>query len=311
MVKRLLALVIVVGLVGVAVYLWNRRHPGTRPEQALAYVGDKIEATKVAGEVKAALALDRELKPYPIDVDGQADGAVVLRGAVSRDDLRGAAERVAGAAPSVRRVINELRVDPALPGPNANDRTLGENLDDRALEAKVKLAFSLNRNLKGTDIKVAAFRRQVTLGGTVDTPAQRQLAVEIAQRTPAVAGVSDQIATPGPESKAVPPASGSASTPPAAAPVPAPPPAGGAAPAAGTPPAAPASNDPASLAAAAERALRSNPSLGGYGLTVRVQPDGNLVVGGRVRTAAERDLALLLAREAAGRPVQNALQLGQ
>ena len=42
------------------------------------------------------------------------------------------------------------------------------------------MAFSLNREMKGTDVKVSAFRREVTLAGTVTSEAQRQLALQIA-----------------------------------------------------------------------------------------------------------------------------------
>lgn len=50
-----------------------------------------------------------------------------------------------------------------------------------------------NRELKGTNIGVEAYRRQVTLTGEVDAPAQRQLAADIARGTADVAGATDQI----------------------------------------------------------------------------------------------------------------------
>src|SRR5206468_8345485 len=130
---------------------------------------------------------------------------------------------------------------PALPGPDGRDRTLGENLDDRAVEAKVRLAFSLDRQLKGTHLEVQAFRRTVVLHGTVDTPAQRQRALEIAQKAPAVEGVTDQISVGGGA-----PAGTATGGPPAAA------------------PAGAGSSDLAARASAAERALQANPDLAPY-----------------------------------------------
>ena len=110
--RRLFALVIIIVLVGAALYYWKYSGPGQKDAQrALAFVGDKIESTKTTGEVKAALALDRELKACPIDVDSQPDGVVVLRGRVPRDELRATAERVAASVPVVRRVVNELSID--------------------------------------------------------------------------------------------------------------------------------------------------------------------------------------------------------
>jgi osmotically-inducible protein OsmY len=205
-VRQLLALVIVIVLV-VAAWYYLRRRPADLSSgraaldevgEKLGGVGDRLQAAKSAGEVKAAFELDRELAAYDIDVDaGPQEGVVILRGDVPREEARAAAERVAAAVPSVQQVVNELRVDPALPTPASGDRTLGESLDDRALEAKVNLAFSLNRELKGTDIKVQAYRKQVTLRGEVSTPAQKALAAQVASRTPAVAAVTDEITVQG------------------------------------------------------------------------------------------------------------------
>jgi osmotically-inducible protein OsmY len=58
----------------------------------------------------------------------------------------------------------------------------------------------------------------------------------------------------------------------------------------------------------AESAIRANPNLAPYGLRVEEQK-GKLVLRGHVRTGAEKDLAGLLARQGAGGPVENALQI--
>jgi hyperosmotically inducible protein len=61
---------------------------------------------------------------------------------------------------------------------------------------------------------------------------------------------------------------------------------------------------------AAQRRLDENANLREYGLAVR-ETRGRLVVEGRVATGAERELAGLLAREAAGRDVENAITVGK
>ena len=208
--RSLLTLVVVGVLAGAAYYYWQYRPTDVQgAREALGSVRDKLYATKTATTVKAALKLDRELANQPIDVDaGEQDGVVILSGEVPSADVRAAAERRAAAVPDVRQVVNELRVNPDLPPAEETGRTLGESFDDRALEAKVRMALSLNRELKGTDIDVRSYRRQVTLRGQVDALAQRQLAVEIARRTGDVAGVTDEIGVRGaaPASPAAPPA---------------------------------------------------------------------------------------------------------
>jgi osmotically-inducible protein OsmY len=285
--RRLLLLLVLVGLLAV-IFIYVRR--GTVPnapnvpalgevknevQEKLGQVGDKLKETKTTSSVKAALELNRELQPYSFDIDSDPGGVVTLKGEVPREDLRALAGQLATAVPDVTRVDNQVRVNAqmaaAAPG---SDRTMGENLDDKALEAKVNLAFSLNKDLKGTDIKVSAFKRAVTLSGQVATPAQHQLAVSIARETAGVQGVTDQIATTG------------------AAPVTAP---------------SPVAADPASRAQVAQNALRGNASLAPYALTV-VAENGRVIVKGQVRTGAEKDLAGLMARDAAGVPVENQIQ---
>jgi hyperosmotically inducible protein len=150
-------------------------------------------------------------------------------------------------------------------------------VDDQKLEMQVRLAFSLNRELKGTDIGVKSFRRQVTLSGRVGSEAQRRIATQIAGQIPDAAGVVDQIQL-GDTTAA---------------------------------PAAPAATGPSTGGggrAAAEKALAANANLARYAL--RVSDDGGrLVVTGTVRTPAEKDLAALVAGQAAGSPVENAVQV--
>jgi osmotically-inducible protein OsmY len=275
--RRLFALLVLVALVGVGLYYFKYRPAGETPREALGSVGEKFRGAKTTGEIKAALELNRNLKPYSIDVDASGDGVVALKGEVPREDFRAEAERVAAAVPGVREVHNEIRIDPALPAPADGGRTLGENFDDKALEAKVKLAFSLDKGLEGSKLSVRAYRREVTVGGTVDTPEQHQLALKLAGSTTDVIAVHDEIQLRG---QAAAPAAAAAS--PAAA--------GG------------------DRAQAAKRALAANPSLAAYDIQVH-EEGGRLVLSGRVKTAAEKELAGLVARDAAGVQVENVLEV--
>lgn len=285
--RRALALLVVVALVLGVLYYWKYqpgRLPhlrseklgdvGTKLGEVGQTVGEKLRATKTKGSVKAALELNRNLTSYPIEVDAHDDGTVVLRGAVPSEEVRANAARVAGGVPDVARVDNELRVDPTLAPSSGEGRSFGENFDDHALEAKVKLAYSLSKDMKGADVKVSAFRRDVTLGGTVTSDAQRQAALQIAQQTPQVASVKDALQVAG--------APGAPAGSPAAA-------------------SAGASADPAR---AAQTALATNPNLARFVLKAQMV-GGRLVLTGRVRTGAEKDLAGVVARDAASAAVEN------
>ena len=283
--RRLLLLIVLVAILAFAFVYLRRGGPQSvnmpdvpalgEVKEKLGEVGDKLQGTKVQGSVKAALELNRDLQPYDFDVDADSNGVVTLKGELPREDLKTLAGRVAAAVPDVTRLDNQVRVNPqvAASGPGG-ERTVGENLDDKTLEAKVNLAFTLNKDLKGTDVKVAAFKRAVTLSGQVATPAQRQLAVAIAQQTTGVQSVTDTIAVSG--------ASVASS---------------------------PAAGDDGSRAGAVQSALRANGSLAAYDLRVAAEGD-RLVLRGQVKTSVEKDLAGALAREAAGAPVDNQIQIG-
>ena len=282
--RRVFALLVVAALVLGVLYYWKYQpgrlphlrseklgEVGTKLGEVGETVGEKLRATKTKGSVKAALELNRNLTSYPIEVDAHDDGAVVLRGTVPSEEVRATAARVAAGVPDVARVDNELRVDPALAPSSDEGRSFGENFDDHALEAKVKLAFSLSKDMKGADVKVSAFRREVTLGGTVASEAQRQAALQIAQQTPQVATVKDALQVAGA------PAAASGS------------------------PAAARTSDPAR---AAQAALATNPNLARFVLKAQMV-GGRLVLTGRVRTGAEKDLAGVVARDAASAAVEN------
>jgi osmotically-inducible protein OsmY len=165
----------------------------------------------------------------------------------------------------VTRVVNKLERAPAAPA----SATLAEKLGDKALEMRVKMALSLNRELRGSNLQVGAQGDQVVLSGDAQSQAQRDAALQTARETASVAVVFDRIQVPA---------------------------AGQAGPSA------------AARAAAAQRAVESNASLAGFHLSVHDE-SGRLVLRGVVSTAAERDLAGLVARDGAGAPVENAVEI--
>jgi hyperosmotically inducible protein len=291
--RRVLALLVVAALVLGVLYYWKYQpgrlphlqseklgEVGTKLGEVGESVGEKLRATKTKGAVKAALELNRNLNSQHIEVDALDDGTVILRGEVPSEAIRADALRVATGVPDVARVDNQLRVDPALAATAPEGRSFGENFDDRALEAKVRMAFSLSKDMKGSDVKVTAFRREVTLGGTVASDAQRQVALQIAQQTPQVSTVKDALQVAGAASAP----SGSPAAPVASAPA--------------------AAGAPADAARAAQAALAANPNLAGFVLKVQ-KVGGRLVLTGRVRTGAEKDLAGVVARDAASAAVEN------
>jgi hyperosmotically inducible protein len=185
MIRRFFALVVLLLLVGTGLYVWKLR------PLSMGAVGDSLEDVRIGASVKAALGLAKDLEGLAIEVS-VSSGEVRLRGRVPHTDLRRKAVATAEAVPDVRRVIDSLEVGGEKQRMPAG-RSLGESLDDQALELSVKLALSLRRELAGTGISVRAFRRRVTLSGEVASAAQRELAAAVATGTSGVQSVDNAL----------------------------------------------------------------------------------------------------------------------
>ncbi len=268
MLRRLFTFVFLLALVAAGLAYFKLLPAGLLPRN-LGLLGQRIDEARLTGAVKAALRLNRLTTDGQVEVSSE-EGVVTLRGEVGSGEAAEAAARVAAAVPDVKQVVSHLKVV-ASPPPGPEGRSLGENLDDRALEVGVRLALSLRRELHGSDIDVRAFRRQVTLAGEVGSDAARQVAVRTVRETAGVAGVKDELRIGGSSSRDAPGGGG---------------------------------HD----VDAVRKALRGNPSVGELGIEVATEK-GRLVLRGQVRTGAEKELAGLLARDAAGGPVENALQI--
>lgn len=160
--------------------------------------------------------------------------------------------------------------------------TVGQKLKQTKYTGSVKAAFELNRELAPLPIDIDSTETGVvTLKGQVPSEELKALAGRVAASVPDVSQVVNNLSV-----------GGAAPAQPAAYGSPAEAAAGG-----------------AGRAARVQQALRANPSLGTYDIRVR-EEGGRIVLSGRVRTAAEKELAGLLARDAAGGAVDNGLSVG-
>jgi osmotically-inducible protein OsmY len=145
-----------------------------------------IEDTTIVGSVKAAYALHRDLAQRAIRVEADA-GRVALSGKVATEKEKAEAEDLAEGVDGVVAVANGLEVQPGLATEAASDeRSLGEQLDDVTLLAKIKTALRLDRETKTLDLEVEVRDGIVHLRGRVPDDARR---VRVIERVRAVEGV--------------------------------------------------------------------------------------------------------------------------
>jgi osmotically-inducible protein OsmY len=192
MIRRLFGLIVLFALLAGGLYYYKMRGFGPGAPASLQALRGQLKDAGLTGAVKTAFELNRTLKPLPIHVSTEGE-VVTLRGDVPNEEVKAVAERVAAAVPDVRQVVDHMQVKGGPAESPRPERTVSETIDDQALEVQVRLALSLNRDLKGQDIKVEVFKRAVTLSGELTKGPQRSAAVEIARETPGVSGVTDRI----------------------------------------------------------------------------------------------------------------------
>lgn len=162
--------------------------------------------------------------------------------------------------------------------------TAGHKIKETRFTGSVKAAFELNRELAPLPIDIDSTESGVvTLKGRVPSEESKALAGRVAAAVPGVSQVNNELTVDA--AAAAPPPSGTG--------------VGGVVPASGS-----------EAVQRVDRALRGSSSLARYAITVRDE-SGRIVLSGKVGTAAEKELAGLLAREASGgTAVDNRLIVG-
>jgi osmotically-inducible protein OsmY len=180
-VRLIIVLILLIGL-GAVAYYYLRAHPDRAPwKEGASAVKEKVSTMSLAAQVKAALALRESLTGLDLSVGAEKD-VVTLRGKAPNAETSKTAESVAASVPGVRQVVNFIEIDP-LAGRKAegDDRTIGERVDDEALELRVRAAFKLDRALSDAHFEVKAMRRNLTLSSASASADEKKRALEVAR----------------------------------------------------------------------------------------------------------------------------------
>jgi hyperosmotically inducible protein len=188
-------LLIIAAGVGYYVYTHGWKKP-TSLSSLFSSSGDPATSRKV----KTALGLSKRLAGFDIGVSAN-DGVVTLGGQVPSEDIKSLAGEIARDTPGVTTVQNNITVDPA-----AQPSSESVHVEDLEIRASILEAFAHSKELGGKNIDVKVENRSVTLGGTVDTPIQRNGAEQIARAVDGVAGVTNNIVVTNPQAASEPPA---------------------------------------------------------------------------------------------------------
>ena len=166
---------------------------GMMPLAAHADNGDLAEARQ-EGSVWTAIALNRHLNPFSIDVDVE-NGVAKLTGEVENDVDRDLAEEVAMSIDGVTEVDNQLTVNPDVETKKTEngEPTLSQSFSNATTTATIKSKLLWNSNTEGLDVNVTTNNHVVTLTGTAQSDAAKDLAGMLAKDTDGVSRVVNDI----------------------------------------------------------------------------------------------------------------------
>lgn len=183
----LVLLVLLLVVAGILIY----RLPAATPvREMLRSVKDTSQDAATTSKVKTALLLSKHVSAFDIKTT-TTRGVVSLTGEVPSEETRRLAGAIAQDTSGVAQVQNDLVVNPGA-GRNPAMANLGDRIAD--LEVKTIVIDRLARapELKDKRLTVQVARQVVTLEGTVDSPAQKRAAEDIAIQAPGVQSLVSQ-----------------------------------------------------------------------------------------------------------------------
>ena len=152
----------------------------------------------IDGKAEATLLFNGNLNSFDINTDVQ-NGKVVLTGKVENSVDKKLAEELVANIDGVTDVDNQLTIvadkdyDDDMDADDQDDESAMSELTDAKIATVIKTRLLMDSDISGFDIDVDVEEGNVTLTGTVDSDAERDLAVEIAKNASDVKDVEDNL----------------------------------------------------------------------------------------------------------------------
>ncbi len=163
---------------------------------------EKLGDAWLDGKVETALLINRHLNNFTIDTDVK-NKKVYLSGTVNSEVDRALAEEIASNIEGVIDVDNDIIVKKkAEPSDKMHvshkhqkdqNRSFGVWYDDTTTTAAIKSELLWNSKTSGLDVNVDTAYGVVTLNGVVASAAEKELIEQIAENTPGVRNVDNEI----------------------------------------------------------------------------------------------------------------------
>ncbi|MDO6476684.1 BON domain-containing protein [Alteromonas sp. 1_MG-2023] len=151
----------------------------------------------IDGKAEATLLFNGNLNSFDINTDVK-NGKVILTGKVDNSVDKKLAEELVANIDGVTDVDNQLTIveehdSEAMDGDDMDMDSATGKLTDAKIATVIKTRLLMDSDISGFDIDVDVKQGNVTLTGTVDSDAERDLAVEIAKNATDVTDVEDNL----------------------------------------------------------------------------------------------------------------------
>ena len=151
----------------------------------------------IDGKAEATLLFNGNLNSFDINTDVQ-NGKVVLTGKVENSVDKKLAEELVANIDGVTDVVSQLTIladhdDADVDNDDMDGEAAMDKLTDAKIATVIKTRLLMDTDISGFDIDVDVKAGNVTLTGTVDSDAERDLAVEIAKNASDVTDVEDNL----------------------------------------------------------------------------------------------------------------------
>jgi osmotically-inducible protein OsmY len=153
----------------------------------------EVQEARQETQIWTAFSLNPYLRANDLQVSVHG-GKAVLTGRVEEGVSKELAKQIALGVTGIVEVDNQILVeaDFEAPAPPA-DRTFGEAVEDATITATIKSKLLWSRHADGLTTNVDTNRGRVTLHGTADSPAARDLAGHLALNTLGVLSVDNRL----------------------------------------------------------------------------------------------------------------------
>jgi hyperosmotically inducible protein len=165
----------------------------TGSSAAAGTASQEVTDVKQETQIWTTYALSPYLRANDLKVSVQS-GKATLTGKVEETLNKELAEQIALGVDGVKSVDNQIVVQAGYsPAAKTADLSFGEKVDDASITAAVKSKLMWSKHTDGSATNVETQRGKVTLTGSAETKASRELAGRLASNTRGVMSVDNQL----------------------------------------------------------------------------------------------------------------------